>query len=274
MGMNSGDGYYQDADEARYYDSWEGDRDVDYDLNHRDPNWRQPPDSYYRDRHVPAKVAIMRSLHEGEARRVAEEQARKVGGRLSDDGKTILIPVMTETEKVEAQDRYAINKAAKVGATIACACCGKKFTKRSYQQAFCSNKGRDNCKDKYWNVTVPSRAARANQYLGVQEMAKGKKTETVAMIQRDIAKLEADVTESRDAMQHATTDEFRAKVRSTSPNRTDAEIDSNLQEYFGMMEVQLNKLDTEIHLLKQRLKDAQAAKQREIAARSAMYARR
>ena len=42
---------------------------------------------------------------------------------------------------------YEQNKAAKVGETIKCACCGKKFVKKQYSQAFCCGK----CKDKYWN---------------------------------------------------------------------------------------------------------------------------
>ena len=42
---------------------------------------------------------------------------------------------------------YEQNKAAKVGETIRCACCGKEFVKKQYSQAFCCGK----CKDKYWN---------------------------------------------------------------------------------------------------------------------------
>jgi predicted nucleic acid-binding Zn ribbon protein len=43
--------------------------------------------------------------------------------------------------------RYDINKSAKVGTEIICPVCGKRFIKKSYQQAFCSTE----CKDKYWN---------------------------------------------------------------------------------------------------------------------------
>jgi len=46
---------------------------------------------------------------------------------------------------------YKAAKAAPVGSQIKCAECGKKMIKKSYQQAFCSNKGRGNCKDRYWN---------------------------------------------------------------------------------------------------------------------------
>lgn len=157
MGMNSGDGYYQERDEDAYLDSWEFQRDQDRLLG------IDLPDSYYRSRHVPAKQAIMQSI----ARRNAEEQAKKLGGTISADGTTILVPVMTTQQKVEAKDRYEINKSAKVGETIECACCGKSITKTNYQQAFCppvkSRRGkRYICKDKYWNATDPERAARAN----------------------------------------------------------------------------------------------------------------
>lgn len=163
MGSLSGDGYYQDADEARYYDSWEAQRDMDRE------NGIIKPDSYYRARHVPAKQAIMQAMRSGAERRALEQHAAALGGRLSEDGTTILIPVMTDTQKVEAQDRYSLNKAAKVGDTIECACCGKSLVKTNYQQAFCPPiKGRHGkrykCKDQYWNATVPSRAARANEW--------------------------------------------------------------------------------------------------------------
>lgn len=165
-------GYYQDKDEAEYYDSWEGERDMDYEMNINNPHWVQPPDSYYRDKHVPAKQFIRQAMAESAQRRADEAQAAALGGRLSKDGNTILIPVMTEPEKVEAKDRYAINKAAKVGAQIECACCGKKLTKTNYQQAFCPpiirHQGKwYRCKDKYHNATNPIRAARANAILGV-----------------------------------------------------------------------------------------------------------
>ena len=43
-------------------------------------------------------------------------------------------------------------KEARVGSTIMCPACNKPFTKRSYQHCFCSNKGRGNCKDRYWDT--------------------------------------------------------------------------------------------------------------------------
>lgn len=49
--------------------------------------------------------------------------------------------------------KYKTARASKVGSRIKCAApgCGKTFIKKSYQQCFCSNKGRGNCKDRYWN---------------------------------------------------------------------------------------------------------------------------
>ena len=49
-------------------------------------------------------------------------------------------------------DRYARSKAAKTGETVPCGFCSRPFTKTSYQQAFCCNKGPQNCKDKFWNT--------------------------------------------------------------------------------------------------------------------------
>lgn len=63
-----------------------------------------------------------------------------------------------------ARRRYSIAKAAKTGESVTCPSCAKSFQKRSYQQAFCSNKGSGNCKDLYWNVTVPERRIRANRF--------------------------------------------------------------------------------------------------------------
>lgn len=58
-------------------------------------------------------------------------------------------------------DQYESNKKAKVGDTIVCPSCGKPFKKKSYQQAFCRNKGRNNCKDHYHNRASEKRLARA-----------------------------------------------------------------------------------------------------------------
>lgn len=61
-------------------------------------------------------------------------------------------------------DRYEAAKSAKVGSMILCPGCGKLFLKRSYQHVFCSNKGRGNCKDRYWNRATAERADRAREW--------------------------------------------------------------------------------------------------------------
>lgn len=78
----------------------------------------------------------------------------------------------TEKEKEDAREKarqiYAVNKAAKVGTELVCACCQKKFVKRSYQQAFCQRnkkKRGSSCKDVYHNVTNETRRQRAQPYL-------------------------------------------------------------------------------------------------------------
>jgi hypothetical protein len=70
--------------------------------------------------------------------------------------RTVALAVRTE--------RYDAAKAAAVGTTIACPWCGKRFGKRSYQQVFCSNKGRGNCKDSYHNQATPERLERARAW--------------------------------------------------------------------------------------------------------------
>ena len=45
------------------------------------------------------------------------------------------------------KEQYNQNKKAKVGEEIICPICGKTFTKKQWQQAFCCGA----CKDKYWN---------------------------------------------------------------------------------------------------------------------------
>ncbi len=56
---------------------------------------------------------------------------------------------------------YETAKAARTGTQCICPSCAKPFTKKSYQQAFCSNKGRNNCKDSYWNRANDDRSMRA-----------------------------------------------------------------------------------------------------------------
>lgn len=50
---------------------------------------------------------------------------------------------------------YEKNKAAKVGETIICPGCSRKFKKEHYQQKFCKVLGKTVCKDKYWNTVDP-----------------------------------------------------------------------------------------------------------------------
>lgn len=60
---------------------------------------------------------------------------------------------------------YNTAKAAKVGTECTCPSCAKQFKKKSYQQAFCCNKGANNCKDAFWNRANPERQQRAMKYL-------------------------------------------------------------------------------------------------------------
>lgn len=69
-----------------------------------------------------------------------------------------------ELSKVHRLTIYEAAKVAKVGQSCKCAGCLKDFTKKSYQQAFCSNKGRGNCKDSFWNRAKPERTERAKSF--------------------------------------------------------------------------------------------------------------
>lgn len=100
MGTLSGDGYYQDLDEARGWDE------------------------------------------------MVEEEARERAFEAMQEGKALM------------QRRFADNARAEMGATIECACCGRKVVKKHYQQKFCPPTGkgkskRYRCKDKYHNITNP-----------------------------------------------------------------------------------------------------------------------
>lgn len=52
---------------------------------------------------------------------------------------------------------YNQNKTAKIGSECKCPSCGTKFIKLNYQQAFCKNKPKTQCKDKYWNTVDPKK---------------------------------------------------------------------------------------------------------------------
>lgn len=56
---------------------------------------------------------------------------------------------------------------AKVGESISCPHCNKKHIKSTYQKVFCSNhttKGRNNCKDNFWNKVDPDKRSRNTPY--------------------------------------------------------------------------------------------------------------
>lgn len=60
-----------------------------------------------------------------------------------------------------ARNLYETARAAKTGDAIVCPVCNTTFGKVNYQQAFCSNNGPANCKDRYWNLIAdrPARGA-------------------------------------------------------------------------------------------------------------------
>ena len=60
--------------------------------------------------------------------------------------------------------KYQQAKAAKTGVIIECPVCCTRFEKKSYQQAFCTNKGKGNCKDKYHNHATPERQKRTQLF--------------------------------------------------------------------------------------------------------------
>ena len=65
-----------------------------------------------------------------------------------------------EDNKDLMRRRFTENARAEIGATIECACCGRKVVKKTYQQKFCppivnGKKKSYRCKDKYNNITNP-----------------------------------------------------------------------------------------------------------------------
>lgn len=71
-----------------------------------------------------------------------------------------------EIAKLQSLKLYETAKAAKTGTECTCPGCAKPFKKKSYQQAFCSNKGHNNCKDRYWNLASVERTMRAIAFTG------------------------------------------------------------------------------------------------------------
>ncbi len=66
----------------------------------------------------------------------------------------------------QAMSRYNNNKTKKVNDKMVCACCNKNMIKKSYQSQFCSNKGKGNCKDMFWNRVDRKRFEKAIQFNG------------------------------------------------------------------------------------------------------------
>lgn len=56
---------------------------------------------------------------------------------------------------------YLFARGVRVGKAFPCPSCSRWVVKRSYQHIFCSNRGRGNCKDYYWNRVDPDRLDRA-----------------------------------------------------------------------------------------------------------------
>ena len=56
---------------------------------------------------------------------------------------------------------YQRAKIAPVGAVVACPVCAKDVHKVHKGQAFCSRRGRGNCKDRFWNTVNDERRERA-----------------------------------------------------------------------------------------------------------------
>jgi len=69
-----------------------------------------------------------------------------------------------ETCHEDAMSRYKTVKAAKIGSLVTCPSCGRPFRKKSYHHTFCNNKGRENCKDRFWNRATPERQKRAKEW--------------------------------------------------------------------------------------------------------------
>jgi len=59
------------------------------------------------------------------------------------------------------QQLYSEAKRAKVGQKMHCPTCKRFLKKKSYQHVFCTNKGPNNCKDRYWNIVDETRFYRA-----------------------------------------------------------------------------------------------------------------
>jgi len=68
--------------------------------------------------------------------------------------------VAAETRQ-KMKSLYDIAKAAALNSEIRCPGCGQRHFKETYQKVFCRNKGKDNCKDHYWNTVDEVRSIKA-----------------------------------------------------------------------------------------------------------------
>jgi hypothetical protein len=88
-----------------------------------------------------------------------------MGYGLEEDNSDYFVSLLNESERNDrVRDmsvRYAENKGSRIDTTIECACCKRRIIKANYQSQFCSNKGKGNCKDQYWNAV---REARSGSY--------------------------------------------------------------------------------------------------------------
>src|SRR5690606_11818778 len=66
--------------------------------------------------------------------------------------------------KLRSLNLSEVAKATKTGNECKCPGCGNTFKKKSYHQAFCPNKGRHTCKDRYWNRAIDGRMERAKNF--------------------------------------------------------------------------------------------------------------
>ncbi len=118
--------------------------------------------------------------------------------------------------------RYEIAKAAPTGTNLECPHCGTPFTKASYQQAFCSNKGSGNCKDAYWN----SRGARQRQSRGLEDPGDNA---TEAELREMIGQARPFVADGIKAMQEAMVSEHLTAVQAS-------ELKSGLDLSYALLE--------------------------------------
>lgn len=55
-------------------------------------------------------------------------------------------------EREDLLRRYYANRRAKIGDTMYCAGCGEALLKTTRRKQFCSTRGHQNCKNRFWNT--------------------------------------------------------------------------------------------------------------------------